>query len=190
MHLRLRVVLASVGAVLLATLLMPEGAGAQEEGPAITVTPSTGLEDGQLVTVRGTGFSDVAAIGALQCPPQFAGRTTFTITEVLNGCDFISTTSIDATGGNLSVTVPVQEVFTSGSASYDCTVRNDCLLLVAGLGGPIGLVGATAPIRFGAETPTTKAACKNGGWRSLANGEGQTFRNQGGCVSFVVARRR
>jgi hypothetical protein len=31
--------------------------------------------------------------------------------------------------------------------------------------------------------PTTKAQCKNGGWRSFTN---PTFKNQGQCVSFVV----
>jgi hypothetical protein len=31
--------------------------------------------------------------------------------------------------------------------------------------------------------PTTKAQCKNGGWRNFTN---PTFKNQGQCVSFVV----
>ena len=41
-----------------------------------------------------------------------------------------------------------------------------------------------------ARTPTSKQACKKGGWRNLANDQGQPFRNQGQCVSFVVAHRR
>jgi hypothetical protein len=177
-------------AVVLGAVAAAPAAHAQEE-PAIAVTPSTGLQDGQLVTVSGTGFSSVAAIAALECPPQFAGRTTFTITEVLANCAFISTGTIGAPAGNLTVTVPVQEVFTpsSGGASYDCTVRNDCLLLVAGLGGSIGLVGATAPISFGSPVPQSKADCKNGGWRSLDNDQGQPFRNQGQCVSYANGRR-
>jgi hypothetical protein len=39
-------------------------------------------------------------------------------------------------------------------------------------------------------TLRNKAQCKNGGWRNLADGQGQSFRNQGQCVSYVVARRR
>ncbi len=39
-------------------------------------------------------------------------------------------------------------------------------------------------------TPTTRAACKNGGWRNFANDQGQPFRDQGQCVSYVVAHRR
>jgi hypothetical protein len=38
--------------------------------------------------------------------------------------------------------------------------------------------------------PQTKADCKNGGWRNLANDQGQPFRNQGQCVSDVTAHRR
>jgi hypothetical protein len=34
--------------------------------------------------------------------------------------------------------------------------------------------------------PTDKDQCKRGGWRNLANMEGEPFRNQGQCVSFVV----
>jgi hypothetical protein len=40
-----------------------------------------------------------------------------------------------------------------------------------------------------AQTPTSKVDCKKGGWRNLANDQGQLFRNQGQCVSYVVAHR-
>jgi hypothetical protein len=172
---------------------VPATAQAQE-APTLTVTPNTGLENGQVVSLSGTGFGDVFSIAALECPSQFAGRTEFTITEVLSSCGFITSASaitVDA-AGNLTGSAPVQEIFTpsSGGPSYDCTVRNDCVLLVAGLGGPSGLLGATAPITFGPNVPTARADCKNGGWRNLANDQGQSFRNQGQCVSYVVARRR
>ena len=39
-------------------------------------------------------------------------------------------------------------------------------------------------------TPVSKSQCKAGGWRSLTNGQGQPFRSQGQCVSFVAAHRR
>jgi hypothetical protein len=38
-------------------------------------------------------------------------------------------------------------------------------------------------------TPLSKADCNKGGWRNLANDEGQPFRSQGQCVSYVVAHR-
>lgn len=34
--------------------------------------------------------------------------------------------------------------------------------------------------------PTTKDECKKGGWMTLANTEGNSFKNQGQCVSFVA----
>lgn len=38
-------------------------------------------------------------------------------------------------------------------------------------------------------TPTSKDQCKKGGWRTLADDHGRPFKNQGDCVSFVVAHR-
>ncbi len=114
---------------------------------------------------------------------------------MLGNCNFIVFSwdpTVDS-AGNLSGTAPVHEVFTpsSGGPAYDCTVRNDCVLLVAGLdAGLPELGGAAVPIRFGPDVPTSKAACKKGGWRNLANDQDQAFRNQGQCVSYVVAHRR
>lgn len=34
--------------------------------------------------------------------------------------------------------------------------------------------------------PTSKGQCKNGGWQNLADNDGNTFKNQGDCVSFVA----
>ncbi len=36
----------------------------------------------------------------------------------------------------------------------------------------------------GPATPTSKDACKDGGWRNLQDANGQAFRNQGQCVSY------
>lgn len=189
--------LSGVGLLVLAFALgavaVPATAQAQE-APTITVTPSTGLSDGEVVSLSGTGFGGLFSIAALQCPSQFAGRTEFTVSEVLNSCAFLVTASniltVDAAGG-VTGSVPVQAVFTpySGGPSYDCTVRNDCVLLVSGLGGPSGLRGDTVTITFGPNVPQSKADCKGSGWRSFANDQGQPFRNQGQCASFVVARR-
>jgi Neocarzinostatin family len=189
---RLRVcVVLTLAAVALWSAVAP--AGAQTQEPTITVTPNTGLVDGQVVSLTGTGFADISSIAGLECPPQFGGRTEFTINEVLSSCGFVAFAgeiTTDATG-NVTGSATVREVFeTSGGATtYDCTVRNDCVLLVAGLVSGAELRGATAPVQFGPATPATRAACKNGGWRSLANDQGQPFRNQGQCVSYANGRR-
>jgi len=35
-------------------------------------------------------------------------------------------------------------------------------------------------------TPSTKADCRNGGWRNFSGDQGQPFQGQGQCVRFVV----
>lgn len=35
-------------------------------------------------------------------------------------------------------------------------------------------------------SPTSKEACKNGGWQNLVGSNGQAFKNQGDCVSYVA----
>jgi hypothetical protein len=58
--------------------------------------------------------------------------------------------------------------------------------------GFVEIIYGTTSIVFvqGPLTPVTKGECKNGGWRNLAGDQGRSFRNQGQCVSFVVAHRR
>jgi hypothetical protein len=34
--------------------------------------------------------------------------------------------------------------------------------------------------------PTDKGLCKNGGWQNLVDSAGNSFKNQGDCVSFVA----
>jgi hypothetical protein len=63
-------------------------------------------------------------------PAQFGGPTDFTITEVLNTCGFVAFAGDITTdaSGNLTGSATVQEVFTaSEGATYDCTLRNDCV---------------------------------------------------------------
>lgn len=61
-------------------------------GPAVTVTPNTGLVDGQEVTVRGSGYSANASVGIVQCR---AGATS------IDQCDSRTAESFstDGTGG-------------------------------------------------------------------------------------------
>jgi len=194
MHLPLRAVLASVGAVLVTTLLTPQGAGA-EESPTITVTPSTGLEDEQAVAVTGAGFDPAAS--------RWAG--TVCLTEVLDLLPSASQEINEICGaeslvevapnpaGEFSTTLvvhQVQRVFVGGG-TIDCR-ESGCVVSFIQLVGPgQELTGwATTPIRFGPAVPESTAQCKKGGWRDLATEQRRPFRNQGQCVSFVVAHRR
>ena len=171
----------------LVTLLVPQGAQA-EPTTTITVTPSTGLVDGQTVTVSGTGFGGFTRI--LQCGPALGSEPD--LNAAVTHCDlgqFVNP-NLDAQGNVPPTPFIVTETLPTSAGTVDCTT-SQCVILIGGLGGgPDGFVTAVEPIRFGVATPATKAACKKGGWRNLANDQGRPFRNQGQCVSFVVAHRR
>jgi hypothetical protein len=205
MHLRLRAVLAVVGAVLLVTVFMPRGAQAQE-APTITVSPNNGLVDGQVIAVSGTGFvpdepgsSGVVTI-VLVCPSLVLDFEPFDSNDLfalVNVCGVLAGEASTDAAGVLSSTLQVARVMPAriGGGIVECgEAPNDCLVFVSSVRlnertNPAILRYATAFISFGAPTPQSKAACKNGGWASLANDQGQPFRNEGRCVSFVVAHR-
>src|SRR3954453_7256682 len=88
MHRGSRAVLVPVVAVVLTTALLSQSAAA-EPSPSLRVTPDTGLQDGQQVSLAGTGYAGVFSIAALECPPRFGGRTEFTVNEVLSSCGFL-----------------------------------------------------------------------------------------------------
>jgi hypothetical protein len=189
--------LAALGALLLMRVFLPQGAQAQEQ-PSITVTPNTGLVDGQTVTVTGEAFPPIAPASAVVA--QCAEPVVLTdVSSVVSRCDLSGQPSFDAEGNLVPTSFTVHEVFTSaggplpgGATTYDCTIRNDCSVAIVGFLQPVQatLVGAKAPISFGPNVPATKGQCKNGGWRNLANDQGQPFRNQGVCLGYVVAHRR
>ncbi|MBL8778878.1 MAG: hypothetical protein JNK12_23305 [Acidimicrobiales bacterium] len=68
---RARVIRVVVAALVIAAAFAPAGVQAQESAPAearsITVTPSSDLDDGQTVTVDGTGWRPGAGVVAFQC---------------------------------------------------------------------------------------------------------------------------
>jgi hypothetical protein len=191
--LRLRTVLAAAGLMLPAVLLPAQGAAAQE-APSISVTPSTGLADGETVTVTGgPSFPELRSAPVVECAEPVA----LEITSVVTRCRILAEATFDAEGSLVPTSITVREVFTASSGfvpegpiTFDCTVANNCSVGVFGFLPDQTFFGATTPIRFGPDVPATRADCLNGGWRNLANDQGQPFRNLGQCVSFVVAHRR
>ncbi len=87
----LRACLTAAATVLLVTAMPSVGAQAQE-GPSVTVTPSTGLGDGQTVAVSGSEFGGLRLVVVVQCAGTI-GEHPDVDTAVL-GCDF--TTDIQA----------------------------------------------------------------------------------------------
>jgi hypothetical protein len=83
--------------------------------PTVTVSPSTGLADGQVVTVSGSGFSPHASVGMSQCR---AGAATAT----------------DCAGG-----FQVASADANGSFSTQLTVHTQLRITSFSPGGPLGL---------------------------------------------------
>jgi len=52
--------------------------------------------------------------------------------------------------------------------------------------GAATIVGtASASIAYGTPVPTSPLDCLNGGWRNLANANGQPFKSAGQCVASI-----
>jgi hypothetical protein len=141
-------------------LLLAQGAAAQEE-PSISVAPSTGLADGQTVTVSGGPFPALVGAVVAQC----AEPVDQTVESVVSRCQFSFEARFDAEGNLVPASLTVHEIITSvggplpgGSTTFDCTV-DDCSVGVFGflLSDNSTLVGAWVPIRFGPDVPTTRA---------------------------------
>ncbi|MEV6176982.1 enediyne antibiotic chromoprotein [Streptomyces sp. NPDC052016] len=99
--------------------------------PAVTASPSTGLSNGQTVTVTGSGYPAGAEIAVSQCGDG-------------NKCtDTLATATVGADGG-FTANYTVQKVFTATDWSTGSTVSVDCAVqqcqLVAYLEtvGPVG----------------------------------------------------
>jgi hypothetical protein len=192
MRLQLRAVLAVVAAVLLVTVFMPQGAQAQE-APSITVTPNTGLVDGQVIAVAGTGFvpdepgsSGVATI-VLVCPSAVLDFEPFDSDDLfglVNVCGVLAGEASTDAGGVLASTLQVAQVMPTrlGDGVVECgDAPNDCIVFAGSVRlsprtGPTILRYATAFITFGPSSPQSKAECKNGGWRDFANDQGPPAR--------------
>jgi hypothetical protein len=124
----------------------------------VTVTPSTGLTDGQIVTVSGSGFVEDLLNNewlVSMCDP--AVLTTIDLRTALDHCDIVTRNVFapsDA-AGNLSVQYDVRKTFPliDGTTVTCGQAPNDCAILVADVTA-LGFFGAAAPISFAQPVPT------------------------------------
>jgi hypothetical protein len=156
-----------------AALVLATSTALSQVGPTVTVTPDTGLVDGQTVTVQGSGFDpSVQTIGVAQCP--FGGT--------VNDC--IGQQVVPASGGSFTATFTVHRF----ALTVDCaSMARRCYLGASNLDGlPVFTQQVFVPVTFAGATPATADDCRNGGWRNLADDQARPFNNQGQCVSFAV----
>ena len=137
---RLALVPIAVLALALAAAPSAAHAAAQQAAASISVSPSTGLTDGQQVTASVTGISPEAAVG--QC--------TFVSNSVV--CDPGSWIQFPTSGGSGSTAIAVHQSFEGFTVAEDGTFTYwgtvDCTVLPCVLGATDGLVVVTAAISF------------------------------------------
>lgn len=191
-----------LGCLAIATVVVFAGAssaGAEPIPPSVTASPTTGLVDGQTVSVTASGFiafttpDGTIVPVAHECAPQFPPSAVFDFATantvvtplLLRYCTGLGSFPVTQSGVT-SRDVAVRRGFVSddGHAITCGAAPGDCLIVVTGA-VPLMAGLASVPISF-ATTPTTKAQCRGGGWRHLVDARGRPFNNQGGCVSYVV----
>lgn len=122
-----------------AGLVVAVGLTACNTGPAVSVTPNTGLVDGQVVTVTGSGYAPNSSVGMVQC---VAGA------DSIDDCDGRTATShsADANGGYVKPLTVYKVIRHNIDETTDCSVPGNCIVAGVYIHGFQGL--ATAPITF------------------------------------------
>lgn len=143
---RLIAVAAAVSAVALGSLGLAGPAAAA--GASITVSPSSGLKDGQSVTVNGSGFTaNYANMVVVECAASATGA---------NGCDTndVKFTKADANGA-FTVSLTIRSKF----GSTDCTKVACIVQGHEGFSASSGKTGTSGTLHFGAAAaPSSSAA--------------------------------
>lgn len=114
---------------------------ADPPAPQLAVTPSDGLADGQVISVKGTGLRAAPDGRLRQCP---AGR------EADPACaPLVAQPDGPAVGGQLSVTVPVARFLGSEQGQVDCAAPPGCVLTTTEYAGRFAIV----PLGFDPSAP-------------------------------------
>jgi Neocarzinostatin family len=163
-----RRLVASVVALAAVTGLFVGRSEAQEVTPALTVTPSTQLEDFQFVTVTGTGFTPSITVTLEQCAAATAGDEL---------CDPLTAVGTAAVGDEFIVEFRVRRFLLANQAGggIDCAAApGACIIRAHSLFGEL----ATAPISFDPDAPLLSFSIRigpvvrllDGGFRAEVSG--------------------
>lgn len=111
--------------------------------PTITVTPATGLVNGQVVTVTGAGFRPESSFALSECGVGPG--------DGFDRCFVPQFVSADAEG-KFTRTMPVQSITRRGSGFVDCRLGPNCVIAAVDVNS--GPVLAEAPIAFDPGSPS------------------------------------
>jgi len=131
--------------------------GATVEVDAYDIDPGDEYNPGEIDVVSLNGV----VLGNLEGGNNADSTTTFTLTPAQFGSVF---GNVVAGPVDLVVNVDVDALFCARIYEVRVIISYDAAIT----------------------TPSTAAACKNGGWREYVDSEGGSFKNQGDCVSFVA----
>jgi hypothetical protein len=111
--------------------------------PSLTVTPSTGLVQGDVVEVVGTDFAPNQGVGVVQCLPDAGGSSG-------PGCDLSTLLFVpsDSSGGFTTTFTPLR-IITTANGTHDCALEA-CII---GAGVPPGNEGDRVTIAFDPNVP-------------------------------------
>ena len=88
--------------------------------------------------------------------------------------------SHDTTGSDLTTMVWTPETY-----SFLATSASTTITFLSTTAGPYGPALDNVVV---SETVPTKDECKNGGWQSMIDNAGNSFKNQGDCVSYFATK--
>ena len=121
---------------------------------------------------------------------------TYTVAFLLSGNPAgppsIKTLEVSATGGTVGLyshdttgTALTTMVWTPETYSFLATSASTTLTFVSTTAGPFGPAIDNVVVT---EFVPTKDDCKNGGWQSMIDNAGNSFKNQGDCVSYFATK--
>ncbi|HEX4822285.1 MAG TPA: neocarzinostatin apoprotein domain-containing protein [Acidimicrobiales bacterium] len=139
------------GIMAMTVVLVVAAATRADAAVVVTVDPSTGLADGQPVTITGTGFAPGASVGAAECGPA-VGQSRST-----NDCDLSNAPIVQADSNGTAVLHlrARATITTTNSGAIDCvTTTQPCVI---GMGDTSDLTNPDktggAPITFDPNAP-------------------------------------
>ena len=169
----------------------PGGASATNSGGQLTLTKSAPTSD---CSAAGATLNGVSGLSTTGMTLSFdyngycgAGAPRFNVSlsdgsTVFLGCAYGG----GPTGTNVSGTATFTAGNTYGGVLFPTGATVTGIEIIQDEQGSVTLsnimVNGTTAVY--ANTPTTKDDCKNGGYKTLTNTSGQTFKNQGQCVSY------
>ncbi len=142
----------AIGVMVLGGVAVMGAATASAAGPTITLTNSTGLQNGSAVAVAGTGFQDNETLYALECINLGASTNqtdcdTSTVAIATTSATGTFSTSVTVIAGTISSTATPS---TCGTSATDLT---NCAIVVST--NPPSADAAIAPITFALPVTTT-----------------------------------